>query len=72
MTDKGENHLPIPPAGYPCPDESLIPNAPPKTSMAQINTFVFSNHTTHHYACLKHTQVHVPLFHILQSHKAII
>jgi hypothetical protein len=27
------NHLTIPPAGCPCPNESLISTTPPKTSM---------------------------------------
>jgi len=42
MKEEGEDHLPAPPTGYPCPDDGLIPAAPPKTLMA----------TNHYYICI--------------------
>ena len=34
MKEEGENHLPVPPTGYPCPSDDPIPAAPLKTSRA--------------------------------------
>jgi hypothetical protein len=39
MKEEGENHLPVPPAGYPCPDDGPTPAAPSKTSTT-INQYI--------------------------------
>jgi len=43
-----------------------------KHQWPQISIFIFNNHPTRHHAYFKHTQVHIQVFHMLQSHNEII
>jgi hypothetical protein len=47
MKKEGESHLPAPLAGCPCPDDSPIPTAPPKTSIITNQYIcVFESHSS--------------------------
>ena len=66
MKEEGENHLPTPLAGCPCPYDGPISAAPPKTSMT-INHYIciLKSYSSVHMFTFKCPYVHIQVFHIL-------
>jgi hypothetical protein len=67
IREKGGNHLPVPPAGCPCPDNGPIPAAPPKTSRATNQYIcVLKSHSSLY--LFENPYIHVQVLHILHHH----